>query len=49
MTELQNDRMTDRTKTIFPPIFDLGGIKTKLCLCGWLALEGLQLINSYMS
>ena len=28
MTELQNDRMTDRTKTICPPIFDLGGIKT---------------------
>ena len=27
MTELQNDRMTDRTKTICPPIFDLGGIK----------------------
>ena len=26
MTELQNDRMTDRTKTICPPIFDLGGI-----------------------
>ena len=26
-TELQNDRMTDRTKTICPPIFDLGGIK----------------------
>ena len=29
MTELQNDRMTDRTKTICPPIFDLGGIKIK--------------------
>ena len=28
--ELQNDRMTDRTKTICPPIFDLGGIKIKL-------------------
>ena len=27
MTELQNDRMTVRTKTICPPIFDLGGIK----------------------
>ena len=27
MPELQNDRMTDRTKTICPPIFDLGGIK----------------------
>ena len=27
MTEWQNDRMTDRTKTICPPIFDLGGIK----------------------
>ena len=27
MTELQNDRMTDRTKTICPAIFDLGGIK----------------------
>ena len=27
-TEWQNDRMTDRTKTICPPIFDLGGIKT---------------------
>ena len=27
MTELQNDRMTDRAKTICPPIFDLGGIK----------------------
>ena len=27
MTELQNYRMTDRTKTICPPIFDLGGIK----------------------
>ena len=27
MTELKNDRMTDRTKTICPPIFDLGGIK----------------------
>ena len=26
MTELQNDRMTDRTKTICPPIFGLGGI-----------------------
>ena len=26
MTELQIDRMTDRTKTICPPIFDLGGI-----------------------
>ena len=24
----QNYRMTDRTKTICPPIFDLGGIKT---------------------
>ena len=29
MTELQNYRMTDRTKTICPPIFDLGGIKKK--------------------
>ena len=29
MTELQNDRMTDRTKTICPPVFDLGGIITK--------------------
>ena len=28
MTELQNDRMTDRTKTICPPIFDLRGIKS---------------------
>ena len=28
-TELQNDRMTERTKTICPPIFDLGGIKKK--------------------
>ena len=28
MTELQNDRMTDSKKTICPPIFDLGGIKT---------------------
>ena len=28
MTEWRNDRMTDRTKTICPPIFDLGGIKT---------------------
>ena len=27
MTELQNDRMTNRTKTIFSPIFDLGGKK----------------------
>ena len=27
MTELHNDRMTDRTKTICPQIFDLGGIK----------------------
>ena len=27
ITERQNDRMTDRTKTICPPIFDLGGIK----------------------
>ena len=27
MRKLQNDRMTDRTKTICPPIFDLGGIK----------------------
>ena len=27
ITEWQNDRMTDRTKTICPPIFDLGGIK----------------------
>ena len=25
----QNDRMTDRTKTIWPLIFDLGGIKKK--------------------
>ena len=25
----QHDRMTDRTKTICPTIFDLGGIKTK--------------------
>ena len=35
MTELQNDRMTDRTKTICPPIFDLGGIKIdeRLSLC----------------
>ena len=32
MTELQNDRMTDRTKTICPPIFDLGGIKSKTLL-----------------
>ena len=31
MTEWQNDRMTDRTKTICPPIFDLGGIK-RWCL-----------------
>ena len=29
MTELQNDRMTDRTKTLCLPIFDLGGIKMK--------------------
>ena len=27
MTELQNDGMTDRTKTICHPIYDLGGIK----------------------
>ena len=27
MTEWQNEGMTDRTKTICPPIFDLGGIK----------------------
>jgi hypothetical protein len=27
MTERQNDRMTDRTKTICPQIFDVGGIK----------------------
>ena len=27
ITELKNNRMTDRTKTIYPPIFDLGGIK----------------------
>ena len=27
MTESHNDRMTDRTKTICPAIFDLGGIK----------------------
>ena len=27
MTELQNDKMTDRIKTICPPIFDLRGIK----------------------
>ena len=36
MTELQNDRMTDRTKTICPPIFDLGGIKilqAHECIC----------------
>ena len=26
MTELQNERMTDMTKTICPPIFDLRGI-----------------------
>ena len=32
MTELQTDRMTDRTKKICPPIFDLGGIKTKITL-----------------
>ena len=30
MTEWQNDRMTDRTKTICPPIFDLGGIKKRI-------------------
>ena len=30
MTELQNYRMTDRTKTICPPIFDLGGIKSSI-------------------
>ena len=28
-TESQNDRMTDRTKTICPPIFNLGGIKSR--------------------
>ena len=28
MTELQRNIMTDRTKTIYPPIFDLGGIQT---------------------
>ena len=28
--EWQNDRMTDRTKTICPPIFDLGGIKMQI-------------------
>ena len=27
-TELWNYRMTDRTKTICPPIFDLWGIKS---------------------
>ena len=29
MKELQNYRMTDRTKTICPPIFDLWGKKTE--------------------
>ena len=29
MTKLQNDRMTDRTKTICRPIFDLGDIKNR--------------------
>ena len=33
MTELQNYRMTDRTKTICPPIFDLGGIKNLKSNC----------------
>ena len=28
MTELQRNIMTDRTKTICPLIFDLGGIQT---------------------
>jgi hypothetical protein len=32
MTEWRNDRMTDRTKTICPPIFDQGDIKTKLSI-----------------
>ena len=27
-TVLKNDRMTDKTKTICPPIFDIGGTKT---------------------
>ena len=31
IAELQSYRMTDRTKTIYLPIFDLGGIK----ICQW--------------
>ena len=35
MTELQNDRMIDRTKTICPPNFDLRGIKIHRSVYNW--------------
>ena len=45
MTELQNYRMTDRTKTICPPIFDLGGIK--IAKFHFAKILGLNLILNF--
>ena len=50
MTELQNDRMTDRTKTICPPIFDLGGIKIRNYInYTFLTLKLYPLVLGWMS
>ena len=49
MTELQNDRMTDRTKTICPSIFDLGGIKIPLLLIMYTYMYILYIIKTMVN